>query len=88
MEIFTVKYNNVEKLTKAKCRLVAREDLEPRYMNYFSPVVFMVAFRVFLVLSVHFDGDLRQLDGSKLDRPVYFDLPTGHVAKEGRTKVW
>ena len=94
LELFTVKYDNINSSTIPKCRIVARGDLQAKKDDMYSPVASAVAFRVFMIFSRCFDGKMKQLDVSgaflygRLKRPVYLELPQGHPRKTGTAKVW
>ena len=95
-EIFVTKYDNILKRWKAKCRFVARGDLQTTLGDFYSPVASCVTLRMFLTICTTFDGSIRQLDVTgaflygRLESPVYIQLPKGHqeYSKTVPVKVW
>ena len=93
-ELFSVKFDNITKEWIFKVRIVARGDLEVDEEFVYAPVANMPALRLFVVLSLEFGIDFRQLDISsaflygRLDHDIYVELPDGHPEKQGNTKVW
>ena len=94
LELLTTKKDNITNSWKAKCRIVARGDLEFAFGDFYAPVANCVAFRLFLSLSTKFQSRIHQLDVTsaflygKLSDPIFIELPKGHPQKAGRSKVW
>ena len=61
-ELFRVKYDNILGKWICKVRIVARGDLEESEEFVYAPVANMVALRIFVILSLEFGVDFRQLD--------------------------
>ena len=61
-ELFSVKFDNITKEWIFKVRIVARGDLEVDEEFVYAPVANMPALRLFVVLSLEFGIDFRQLD--------------------------
>ena len=96
--LFSIKYDNLTKITTEKCRIVARGDIQKKYLGdkrtkYSAPVANAVTLRIFLLDSL-FEEELEQLDiktaflHGRLPSGKYFELPTGHPKKRGKEIVW
>ena len=95
LELFVVKYDNLENKHKAKVRFVARGDLVKDEKRYYSPVASHVAMRLFTIICVGLKMiPIQQLDISnafiygRLKENIYIQLPKGHPEKDGQRKVW
>ena len=93
-ELFSVKYDNILGKWICKVRIVARGDLEESEEFVYAPVANMVALRIFVILSLEFGVDFRQLDIAsaflygRVSEPIFIELPEGHPEKDGGAFVW
>ena len=95
MEIFIVKYDNIQNQYIPKVRFVARGDLVDDNKSYFSPVASHVGMRILVSLTVKENlFPLRQMDISnafiygRLDNYIYIQLPKGHPERRRNDYVW
>ena len=95
MELFVVKFDNIQQKYISKVRFVARGDLEASSRKHYSPVASQLALRLFLITSIQAGYQpIQQLDVSnafiygRLDDYKYIQLPAGHPSKHNQDFCW
>jgi len=95
-EVFVVKYDNINKVTKRKVRICARGDLVLTQKNEtYSPVTNNSGFHLFLIIILEKNLYFHQADVScaflfaRSKQKTYLELPKGHTqwSKDG-TYIW
>ena len=59
--LFSTKHDTFLNKWKAKIRIVAKRDTQPKIPDVYAPVASVVGVRLFLILVIHFHQPVRQL---------------------------